>query len=168
MMMQYKTVARFVYSKSEYLEIPLYYKTKEDLQIVTFLIIGTLSDCPGLTLENYIFSSNTFVKLPHGDYIQRSNKRRGMLTCDKGVYYASRYTFKNNRTKQSHDVEFTFLSPNHLATLYQYLVPAGQGFITNVRHFRRTEYGGDWYETRIVPMALGYPSTGVASNEPVK
>lgn len=164
-MLNFKDVIKFTWNKQHSLEVPLYYATKESSQIVTFLVVGTLADCPGLEITHYIFASRNFVKLDKGQFIQEANNRKGRDNCSPGVRYSSTYLIRNPKTKEVESVDFTFLDPNHMATLYQYFVPAINKYLVGVKHYRRVEYGGEWFETGIVPSTLGYPSTGIGATE---
>lgn len=164
-MLNFKDVIKFTWNRKHSLEVPLYYLTKEDSQIVTFLLVGTLANCPGLEITHYVFVSRNFVKLEKGQFKQESNNRKGRDTCSPGIRYSSTYFIRNPKTKEVEEVDFTFLNPNHMATLYQYLAPAVKPHLVKVKHYRRIEYGGEWFETTIIPSTLGYPASGIGAVE---
>lgn len=163
----HKDVIRLEFEKGHVLEVPLYYATRESSQIVQFLIVGTLADCKELEITHYLFAGRQFEKLDKGHYIQQSNKRKGRDRCSPNIKCSSTYIIKNPVSKKDERVTFTFADPNHMATLYQYLVPALNKHFVGVEHYRRIEYGGEWFQTAIIPTALGYPAEGIGARENV-
>lgn len=167
-MLNYKDVIKFKWNKKHILEIPLYYLAKEDSQITTFLLTGTLADCPGLEITHFIFAARNFVEINKGHYNQTANNRKGRDKCPANIRYSSTYFIKNPKTGDVEEVHFTFINPNHMSTLYQYFAPAIKKYLIGVKHYRRIEYAGEWFETSIIPSAIGYPSQGIGAtdNEP--
>lgn len=158
MQMRFKQIYTFKFDDNEKaLTVPLYYKTREDCQIVEFLITGALSDCPYLKIQNFIFSGRQFVPVVKNNYEQKHNRRKGLRTCELSIKYGSMYTFIDLNTKKSYVVEFTFNSPKHLLTLYNYLMPAGGSYIKDVKHYFRQRFKPSWYEMKVVPPSFNSP-----------
>lgn len=164
-MLNYKDVIKFKWNKKHVLEVPLYYLTKEDSQITTFLLTGTLADCPGLEITHFIFAARNFVEINKGHYNQTANNRKGRERCPANIRYSSTYSIKNPKTGDIETVDFTFVNPNHMSTLYQYFAPAIKKYLIDVKHYRRIEYAGEWFETTIIPTAIGYPAQGIGVPE---
>lgn len=144
-MYNWKDIVRFDF-KDHVLEVPLYFKTRESSQIVTFLLVGMLSGTPGLEITHYIFAAHNFVKMEKGHFIQKANNRHSRENSYPGMRCSSTYFIKNPKTGEIETVEFTFQELKHMKTLLEYFPHALNKHFVKAKHYYRKEYGGDWLE----------------------